>query len=261
MSRSEGFASIPNWLIQDSDAGVYELAVYAALASHSGKGGIWPSQETIAKHARCSERQVRDALVKLRALGVVTWEKRRSSKGVMNVYLLHSEGHLVDSIPDEPPAQPAGPSGTACRTPPAPPAGEEEPLEEEPIKKKDVDKSPSTPGSIHSERLCILLADLIEANGSKRPTVTKRWLDAARLLVDVDGRSPADVEGAIRWSQRDSFWMGNIMSMPTLRDKFDRLRLEAERQKFGKSTVRDDIGAALADLRSRRSDSQEGIDS
>lgn len=134
MSRSEGFAPIPNWLIQDSDAGVYELAVYAALASHSGKGGIWPSQGTIAKHARCSERQVRDALVKLRALGVVTWEKRRSSKGVMNVYLLHPEGHPVTMIPDDPPAPHAGPSGTTCRTHPAPHAGEEEPFKKNPLR-------------------------------------------------------------------------------------------------------------------------------
>lgn len=134
MSRSEGFSQIPNWLIKDSDAGVYELAVYAALASHSGKGGIWPSQETIAKLARCSERQVRDALTKLRDLGVVTWEKKRSSRGIINVYLLHSEGHPVTSVPDDPPAHSAGPSGTQCRTPPAHSAGEEEPIEEEPFK-------------------------------------------------------------------------------------------------------------------------------
>ena len=75
------------------------------------------------------------------------------------------------------------------------------------------------------EALCTLLADLIEANGSKRPTITKRWRDAARLMLDNDGRTLAEAEGVIRWSQADGFWKTNILSMPKLREKYDQLRL------------------------------------
>ncbi|MGO2080256.1 hypothetical protein [Glutamicibacter arilaitensis] len=77
------------------------------------------------------------------------------------------------------------------------------------------------------EALCVRLADRIEANGSKRPNITKRWLDAARLMLDRDGRAAEDIAAAIDWSQQDSFWQSNILSMPKLRDKYDTLRLQA----------------------------------
>jgi len=83
-----------------------------------------------------------------------------------------------------------------------------------------------------AERLCEHLADRIEANGSKRPSITTRWLDAARLLLDNDGRTEAEVHRAIDWCQADEFWRANVLSMPKLRERFDQMRLQAEsRQK------------------------------
>lgn len=79
------------------------------------------------------------------------------------------------------------------------------------------------------DRLCQHLADAIEANGSKRPRIGKRWHDAARLLLDADGRTEAQVHAAIDWCQSDEFWRGNVLSMPTLREKYDQLRLQAMR--------------------------------
>lgn len=79
------------------------------------------------------------------------------------------------------------------------------------------------------ESLCTYLADKIEANGSKRPTVTTRWRDACRLLLDKDGRTVDQVRAAIDWSQADEFWRANVLSMPTLREKYDQLRLAAAR--------------------------------
>jgi hypothetical protein len=79
------------------------------------------------------------------------------------------------------------------------------------------------------ERVCAYLADKIEANGSKRPTVTQRWRDAARLMIDVDGRNVDKIMRAIDWCQADEFWRANVLSMPTLRERYDRLRLAAQR--------------------------------
>lgn len=79
------------------------------------------------------------------------------------------------------------------------------------------------------ERLCTLLADLVEGNGSKRPNVTQRWRDQCRLLIHADGRTPSQVENAIRWSQAHSFWCSNVRSMPKLREQFDTMRLQAKR--------------------------------
>jgi hypothetical protein len=80
------------------------------------------------------------------------------------------------------------------------------------------------------ERLCVRLADRIEANGSKRPTVGASWRDAARLMLDRDDRTVEQVEYLIDWCQADEFWRSNILSMPTLRKQFDRLRLASRRQ-------------------------------
>ncbi|MGL5816634.1 MAG: hypothetical protein ACRCYR_03655 [Phycicoccus sp.] len=77
------------------------------------------------------------------------------------------------------------------------------------------------------ERLCAHLADRIATNGSKRPTVTTRWRDAARRLVDLDNRSEQQVHNMIEWCQDDEFWQSNILSMPKLREKYDQMRLKA----------------------------------
>lgn len=79
------------------------------------------------------------------------------------------------------------------------------------------------------DELCSLLADRIVANGSKRPRITKGWRDAARLLLDEDGRTPEQVRNAITWCQGHDFWRGVVLSMPKLREKYDQLRLAAER--------------------------------
>ena len=81
-------------------------------------------------------------------------------------------------------------------------------------------------------RVCEYLADAIEQNGSKRPTVTKGWQDEARRMLDLDGRSEDEVIRAIDWCQRGEsdramFWRPNVMSMTKLRAKFDQMRLQA----------------------------------
>lgn len=78
--------------------------------------------------------------------------------------------------------------------------------------------------------LCETLASLIEANGSKRPNVGKRWQDSARLLLDTDGRPLAEAKAVMRWSQQDEFWKSNILSMSKFREKYDQLRLRAQQQ-------------------------------
>ncbi|MFD5208459.1 hypothetical protein ACFWNF_16215 [Streptomyces anulatus] len=79
------------------------------------------------------------------------------------------------------------------------------------------------------EQACSLLAELMEANGCRRPEITKDWRDAARLLMDKDGVALHDVLGAIRWSQNHDFWKSNIHSMSKLRKQYDALRLQAQR--------------------------------
>lgn len=100
------------------------------------------------------------------------------------------------------------------------------------------------------EKICRHLADRIVDNGSRRPVITASWRTEARLLLDKDGRTVDQVINAINWCQADPFWRSNILSMPTLRAKYDQLRLAAERQRANgrasPSTTGLRVGAALA---------------
>lgn len=93
---------------------------------------------------------------------------------------------------------------------------------------------------------CERLADWIERNGSNRPTITKLWLDAARRLKEIDGRTHEQVLACIDWCQQDEFWHTNILSMPTLREQYDRLRLHARRKAGKGKRSPGDIRAAIA---------------
>lgn len=79
-----------------------------------------------------------------------------------------------------------------------------------------------------AEGLCVLLADLIESNGSRRPVISERWLDEADRLLRIDGRPVAEAEALIRWSQADQFWRANCVSMVKFRAIYDRLRLKSQ---------------------------------
>lgn len=106
------------------------------------------------------------------------------------------------------------------------------------------------------ERLCKHLADLIEKNGSRRPEVTNGWRNAARLLLDRDKRTEAQVMRAIDWCQQDDFWHRTVLSMPTLRKQYDRLRLAAQKpvergQPAPLRPYNDRLGQKQADLDAR----------
>jgi hypothetical protein len=84
---------------------------------------------------------------------------------------------------------------------------------------------------IHDAPLSRLLASLVEENTGKRPSIGKGWLDAERLLQEKDGRELGEAERLIRWTQANEFWRANVLSMPTFREKYDQLLLNAKRSK------------------------------
>jgi len=99
MSKAEGFAAIPNWMIRDRSISPRNIIVYASLASRSGLGGIHPSQATLADETGLTERTVRTALRELEELGVIervrrTAKTRGQSNRLPDGYVLHPNGKL-----------------------------------------------------------------------------------------------------------------------------------------------------------------------
>lgn len=78
------------------------------------------------------------------------------------------------------------------------------------------------------DRIVDHLAQRIHASGAN-PKPGKAWYEAARLMLDRDGRPEAEIHQAIDWCQTDVFWRGNILSLPKLREKYDQLKLQAQR--------------------------------
>lgn len=91
--------------------------------------------------------------------------------------------------------------------------------------------APADPPREDVEHICTMFADLCQstATNGKRPTITKAWRDAARRLIDIDGRSVDDIERIAAWAHADDFWVSNVRSLPKLREKFETLTQQAQR--------------------------------
>ena len=56
----------------------------------------------------------------------------------------------------------------------------------------------------------------------KKPNIQK-WSDDFRKIIELDGRDKYEVAMIIKWVQKDSFWMSNVLSPAKLREKYDQL--------------------------------------
>lgn len=256
--------------------------MFAHVNLSDGKCEIWPSQRTLADLMGLKkEDSIPGLLNQLYAIGAITVKRIREGMIKRNRYTIKrrppqgwnkptSLAQATKTNNDKTAGQPVPPN-QGVRTPKSggsvPPnqGVKQEPLpQQEPLKERDTSYVGISSSEIASrpsdmptgkeleisskrddvEQACELLAELIEANGSKKPTITDKWRDAARLLMDRDGKSLAQVLAAIRWCQDDEFWRGNILSMPKLRQQYDRLRLAAMRKGSDShaSGRKDDLG-------------------
>lgn len=92
--------------------------------------------------------------------------------------------------------------------------------------------SGEVPGEVEGDRLCRILADLMAAEDGPSDRVekmvrSKRWRDAGRLLITVDGVDPAEAEAMLRWSQRDQKWRTKITTVTGFRALYFDLRKDA----------------------------------
>jgi len=212
----------------------------------------------LAAKSRLSDRATRSAVKELERLGELSVTPRRGGIGHYKMSTTpadsaglttmddrstpaDSAGPPRQIVPDHPgptPAESAGPADSPSGKPqvsgtPAESAGPptSDALDLSSVvsggKSKSKSREESQPPRDDVERLCTHLADRIEANGSKRPHIDKRWRDAARRMIDIDDRDEEKAHALIDWCQQDYFWRQNIHSMPTFRRQYDKLRLAA----------------------------------
>lgn len=223
------FAIVPTWVLQIGLTGG-ELATYVALRSFANIAGkCWPTVDTIAGRARTTRRTVEKALARFRDLGLMTSHQRHNTKTGAVVGCTY----VLRDIPSAPPVRANGapPSERSPRTN----HREHTNVPSQLALSSDVVKEPRKSARRQDvELLCNRLVERIAANGSSRPVITEKWRTEARLLLDKDGpdgkgRPLAQAMQLITWCQEDEFWRGNVLSMPTFRRQYDKVRLARER--------------------------------
>jgi hypothetical protein len=242
-------------------------SVLVVLADHANAASeAWPSLATVVDESGWSERAVSTALAELEAAGFVVSDGWRQRCRLRRLAITPTSAPPAEVDPaggeqlTSAPHAEVGPTSAApaevpphdLRTTSAPPAPEpltgtvngSRTLSADRCAKcdallgEDEDGDPVCTNG-HSQAqvpkrddvtgLCDLLAGLMLRNDPRAriaPT-SKRWRDAARLLLDVDGRTVDEAERVIRFSQTDDFWRANILSMVKLREKFPQLWMKA----------------------------------
>lgn len=69
----------------------------------------------------------------------------------------------------------------------------------------------------------------------------KQWANIVRLMIKSDKRKSEDIRQVINWCQQDTFWMGNILSMGKLREKWDMLTARMSAEKIKNHVPEDDL--------------------
>ena len=135
-------------------------------------------------------------------------------------------------------------SGT--QTKPKPKAETETELEDEVLRTSSLSPTQSERGSVHDyedapeptpiaehrpdvDAVCDAMAASVNRRTGRTPRITTAWRTQARLMIDRDGRTVEEITRIIDWVDGNDFWRANVLSLPKLRQKFDTLRLQAQR--------------------------------
>jgi hypothetical protein len=114
-------------------------------------------------------------------------------------------------------------------------------------------KTATKPPSQEACRLAALLKSEILRNKADyriTPQQERNWALTAQRMIDLDKRAPEFIADLIRWVQHDEFWLANVLSMDTLREKFDQLSLKKNginRHANHKLTKRDEVNQSIKD--------------
>lgn len=233
--------------VWELDLPLADKMVLLVIADHASDDGTnsYPSVGTIARKSSMSARNVQRCLSRLEGQGLVSIQRQQGGPSYYdpsrrpNAYTINGAtlSHLIVERGDI--QSPRGVTGATL-----PPDLQSPKPSIEPSEEPSISNVPNKYSGIWgtAEDLANYLADKIEGNGSKRPTVSHDWILTICRLMDIDQRTPDQVRGAIDWCQADDFWSSNILSPMALRKQYERLRLQAtqkQRKKTGVSAVMD----------------------
>jgi hypothetical protein len=225
------FTILPDWIRDDPSLSDRAIRLWCVLYGYADRvtNEAWPWRSTLAEQMGCSRDTIDRATAELVKAGALQVEQRFMPDGTQggNLYRLYMQRQEVGTVAQGGVGHPCpGEVGTRAQGELGTRAAQKNKNHPEP---KPKNQKPETTNP-DVARLCDLLADLIQANGSKRPSVTGNWLTVMDRMLRIDGYTAEQVERAIQWSQADDFWSTNILSPTALRRHYDRMRLQAKRK-------------------------------
>jgi Helix-turn-helix domain len=220
------------WVLEHSDETLGRRLVLLALADKANDDGTgaWPSVETLARSARLSTRQVQRCLRDLERSGAIVREGTSSYGTTQWGVNMSGRQSVGGDISDREGATSSASYGAVAVT--------QTVLSKPSIEPSNIMSEARSGPSDEAIYLSRRLAAQIRSRDPKAKVApdSRRWLDAARLLLERDGRSVEEVEAVLDWLPFDSFWPSVILSMPKLREKFTQL-VAASARNGGESNV------------------------
>lgn len=229
---------------QLSDAAVLQQLHYwqsRATAEHDGRLWVYKTYEEWSDEIGISPKQIRASIGRLWSAGLIescqpeAYHRRKW-------YRIRYDAPLLAGSPSAPQGASICPHGPMDRTERAHGSAHmgASITESTTESTTETSKKPQTPETsdvdpetesrlAECHRLGHLLADRIEKNGARRPTVSKAWIRSLDRMIRLDERTPIQIERAIEWATSHSFWSTNILSPDALRRHYDRMALQARR--------------------------------
>lgn len=108
-------------------------------------------------------------------------------------------------------------------------------IDKEIDKEKDTQRKPNKRKKrVYSDddpyyQLAVKLYQEIKRNQDIKKPNLNQWADDIRKTVELDKRSMEQVANMIEWATKDSFWGGVILSARKLREKYDTMKAQANR--------------------------------
>lgn len=262
------------WVLEDCTVAEPELRVLLfALADRAANDGTsaFPSRAWLAERCFCSVRSVSRRLARLEEMGII----RRGDQHLVDHFRADRRPVVWDlnityGVTPVTRRDTGDRSATSCRgdtcdtygVTPVTERGDTA-VSYKPSYKPSIEPSNSVGFSLAKtdapkidrfepprkdvEQLCSTLQAMMVERGCRKPSITRKWRDAARLLLDRDKIPLNEALIVLAWSQKDEFWQGNIMSMPTFRKQYDKLKVQAKKGLDTVPEVRAAIYAAAAE--------------
>jgi predicted transcriptional regulator len=226
--RQWNYTKVDNAVIDDSDLTIYDKMTYIALcrfADHNTKD-CFPGHQKLAEIIGASKPMVIKSLKRLEDMKLIEIQRRTEGKqkltniynilGVVNTVNQGSKQGLLGVVNDVN-------QGSKQRLHKHKPYN----INQMNINKSSKDFADDSPPMTLAKKL---QTHILSNNPKAKTGNLQKWALEFDRMMRLDSRSYDEIVQVIEFSQRNSFWMSNILSAKKLREQFDRLYLQSQRQ-------------------------------